>query len=81
VFVPLVDLHEANGPTEFHLGTHVKANLVLPQRHTSARCGAGAVVLYDTRIMHRGGANRAEAERPIVYLTFSRVWYRDTLNP
>ena len=81
MFVPLCDLVESNGPTEFQLATHVKANLVLPQRRTSARCGAGAVVLYDTRIMHRGGANRSTAERPMVYLTFSRVWYRDTLNP
>ena len=31
--------------------------------------------------MHRGGPNRSTAERPVIYLTFSRVWYRDTLNP
>ena len=25
--------------------------------------------------------NRSEADRPVIYLTFSRIWYRDTLNP
>lgn len=87
VFVPLVDMvadtpeQRTNGPTEFHLGTHIKANLVAPQRHAIATCRAGDLVLYDIRIMHRGGPNLGEAERPVVYLTFSRVWYRDTLNP
>ena len=27
------------------------------------------------------GANRSDADRPVVYLTFSRIWYRDMLNP
>ena len=35
----------------------------------------------DIRVMHRGGPNRRDADRPVVYLTFSRIWYRDTLNP
>ena len=81
VFVPLVDLVPANGPTEFQLATHIKANLVAPQRQARACCAAGSVVVYDVRTMHRGGPNASEAERPVVYLTFSRVWYRDTLNP
>ena len=81
VFVPLVDLTPANGPTEFQLGTHVKANLVAPQRHALACCPAGSLVVYDIRVMHRGGPNVSDAKRPVVYLTFSRVWYRDTLNP
>ena len=81
VFVPLVDLVAANGPTEFQLSTHVKANLVAPQRHALACCPAGSLVVYDVRIMHRGGPNESSGDRPMVYLTFSRVWYRDTLNP
>ena len=81
VFVPLVDLVPSNGPTEFQLATHIKANLVLPQRHASACCPAGSIVIYDIRVMHRGGPNTSTAERPVVYLTFSRIWYRDTLNP
>ena len=81
VFVPLVDLTPANGPTEFQLGTHVRANLVAKQRRAHAACPVGSLVAYDPRLMHRGGPNQSHAERPMVYLTFSRVWYRDTLNP
>ena len=81
VFVPLVDLTPANGPTEFQLGTHIRANLVQPQRRDAAACPAGSLLMYDPRLMHRGGPNASEAERPLAYLTFSRVWYRDTLNP
>ena len=79
VFVPLVDLvgsdgaAPTNGPTEFQLATHVKAHLVLPQRQAAASCAAGSIVVYDVRIMHRGGPNRADAERPVVYLTFVRA--------
>lgn len=73
----------------------------------AAVCAAGDLVIYDTRVMHRGGPNGSDADRhvitpsrrapqsplncaenrsvisgrPMVYLTFSRVWYRDTLNP
>jgi ectoine hydroxylase-related dioxygenase (phytanoyl-CoA dioxygenase family) len=81
VFVPLVDLVPSNGPTEFQLATHIKAKLVVPQRHVVACCPAGSLVVYDVRIMHRGGPNASVDERPVVYLTFSRIWYRDTLNP
>jgi ectoine hydroxylase-related dioxygenase (phytanoyl-CoA dioxygenase family) len=81
VFVPLCALTELNGPTEFQLSTHIKANLATPPTHADARAPLGSLVIYDIRVMHRGGANRSEADRPVVYLTFSRVWYRDTLNP
>jgi len=82
VFVALCELTAANGPTEFHLATHVKAHLAAPRkRHAAARCAAGSLVVYDTRILHRGGANASGAERPLVYMTFSRVWFRDTVNP
>lgn len=83
VFIPLCDLVPSNGPTEYQLGTHMKANLVKAQRHALATCPAGSFVMYDPRIMHRGGPNNSEsgADRPLVYLTISRIWYRDTLNP
>ena len=81
VFVPLCELHRDNGPTEYQLATHIKANLVQKHRHACASCPVGSFVLYDPRIMHRGGPNQSNNERALVYLTFSRVWYRDTLNP
>jgi ectoine hydroxylase-related dioxygenase (phytanoyl-CoA dioxygenase family) len=29
----------------------------------------GAVLVYDTRIWHRGGANKAKRKRPVYYIT------------
>mmetsp|Transcript_11504 Transcript_11504/g.28723 ORF Transcript_11504/g.28723 Transcript_11504/m.28723 type:complete len:101 (+) Transcript_11504:506-808(+) len=81
VFIPLCALTASNGPTEFQLSTHIKANLTRPPTHADARCPLGSVAIYDIRVMHRGGANRSDADRPVVYLTFSRNWYRDVLNP
>lgn len=81
VFVPLCELTASNGPTEFELATHVKANLVRPRRRCVACCPLGSIVAYDPRVMHRGGANLSVAERPLCYLTFSRIWFRDTFNP
>ena len=146
VFIPLCALTASNGPTEFQLSTHIKANLTRPPTHADARCPLGSVAIYDIRVMHRGGAhpchmahpcreqagseaplsagarrslplappasigrsgtrywrkgalwpghaarsplllpttgaNRSDADRPMVYLTFSRNWYRDVLNP
>ena len=59
----------------------MKANLVAPKRLALGSCPAGSLLLYDPRLMHRGGPNAAGPDRPLVYLTFSRIWYRDTLNP
>ncbi len=81
LFVPLCELTHANGPTEFELATHRKINLTRPRRRVPAVCKIGALVVYDVRVLHRGGANTSKVERPLVYMTFSRVWYRDTLNP
>ena len=78
VFVPLCELHPANGPTEYQLATHLKANLVLKPRYALASCPPGSLVMYDLRIMHRGGPNQSDAERPLVYLTISRICYRET---
>ena len=74
VFVPLCELVLDNGPTEYQLGTHLRANLVAKQRRAIASCPAGSLVLYDPRTMHRGGPNTSHADRPLVYLTFSRIW-------
>ena len=49
-------LTELNGPTEFQLSTHIKANLTRPPKHADARCPLGSLAIYDIRVMHRGGA-------------------------
>ena len=45
-----------------------------------ADMAAGAVTLFDFRIYHRGGANSAELQRPLLYSTYLREWYTDKVN-
>ena len=66
VFIPLVDLTPANGPTEFQLGTHVKANLVKPQRRCAA-AESGSDPGSEFEYLHpdlRGPATASESATP-----------------
>ena len=40
----------------------------------------GTVILFDLRLEHRGGPNRGQASRPILYLGYTNRWYRDVSN-
>lgn len=82
VLVPLSDVTEALGPTEFRLGSHGYGNLQGPDGGPGvAPCPkAGSVLIYDYRIEHRGLANCAESPRPLLYLTYAKPWWRDVRN-
>lgn len=92
VFVPLVDVGADNGPTEFCPGSHrLTRRLADPHEQDDdllERIGfsgptvtpelpAGSVLLFDYRLVHRGQANRTDADRPILYLTFAAPWFQD----
>ena len=92
VFVPLVDVTEDNGPTEFWPGSHVltqSKTTFAKMRLGTARdmppsvklAGAkGDAIIFDYRVIHRGRKNVAESSRPVLYLTSSRSWFRDAQN-
>ena len=126
VFVPLMDMTPALGPTEFIPGSHIldaAASLdklllssgtnqhegsmggdgAVESIAASSRCApllrAGSAVIYDHRLVHRGTANtthiaggggaaaagRAGKEgegvaRPMLYLMYSKPWFKETLN-
>ena len=77
-FVALQETSTALGPTEFCVGSHVDADA-----HNSLRQGAlsreavpfplavGAAVLFDPRIVHRGGPNSSERHRAYLSMTFA----------
>lgn len=81
VFYPLVDLTADNGPTEFKPGSHRLGRL---NDATLAEiplcCKAGGAILFDYRIKHRGGANRSDIPRPVLYLAYSKPFFRDAGN-
>ena len=41
---------------------------------------AGAAVLFDVRIEHRGGANTSPRPRSLLYMSYVHEWWHDALN-
>ena len=41
---------------------------------------AGGAILFDYRILHRGLGNGSPADRPMLYFTYGRQWFRDSTN-
>eukprot|EP00747_Dinoflagellata_sp_TGD_P055771 gnl/TRDRNA2_/TRDRNA2_149715_c0_seq4.p1 gnl/TRDRNA2_/TRDRNA2_149715_c0~~gnl/TRDRNA2_/TRDRNA2_149715_c0_seq4.p1 ORF type:complete len:136 (+),score=8.46 gnl/TRDRNA2_/TRDRNA2_149715_c0_seq4:178-585(+) len=69
IFVPLVDVHEANGPTEFITGSHKD----LGNRTKAGRKGPapevrkGDILIFRYTCLHWGHGNRGRDSRPIAY--------------
>jgi ectoine hydroxylase-related dioxygenase (phytanoyl-CoA dioxygenase family) len=81
VFVPLVTVTAANGPTQFWPGTHQLG------KHNerggpglSPELALGDVAVFDYRVVHRGLPNQSEAARPVLYVTYSMAWFADVQN-
>lgn len=76
VFVPLVDLTppspRSNGPTEFCLGSQILGKDAWVKDKCEAFAPkAGTAILFDYRVGHRGLANKSDAPRPTLYLTYT----------
>ena len=83
VFIPLVDLYEKNGPTEFCLGTHYLGNENFSKDMVETPLNkAGSPVIFDYRLGHRGLGNMSSESRPVVYLTYTSASneFRDSVN-
>jgi ectoine hydroxylase-related dioxygenase (phytanoyl-CoA dioxygenase family) len=80
VFVPLCNITDANGPTEFRAGSHIKANIVERPRELALACPLGSLIIFDGRVFHRGGANGSSEPREVLFLNVCRHWFRDMSN-
>jgi hypothetical protein len=91
IFVPLHDLTLAMGPTELRPGTHYHTRNLAPMmlaaacRKTLRRAVApilatGDVLIFDYRVLHRGGANKTMQNRSFLVLTVAKPWFKDILN-
>ena len=95
VFVPLVDITEDNGGTEFCLGSHRltggspdivwqdaqhKDRIGCTVTPVAFTCRAGSVIMFDYRVLHRGLANNGPEARPVLYFTYAHAWFRDMHN-
>lgn len=83
VFVPLVDLTELTGYTEFWAGSHKYSKLLQKKGDQSLPGGTlgllkrGDALLYDYRTIHRGTANAGSSARPVCYFLYARDGYED----
>ena len=77
LLIPLQDVPEGMGPTEFWPGTHVQRDEAAATAGppTRAAISAGSAVFIDARAYHRGGANVTGPVRAVAYFSFHRRWY------
>ena len=91
VFIPLVNITSAMGPTEFTLGSHAWGSVpptgsaltgkpTGQEKDLAFAVPAGTVILADYRTVHRGTRNRSDSQRPVAMFIFGRSWWRDAVN-
>lgn len=88
--IPLIDLSPATGTTAIWEGTHRGAErfdllrgLMDSPNFSDASvpmAKQGDAYLMDYRVIHGGMANRSDVARPILYIVYSRPWFRDGFN-
>jgi ectoine hydroxylase-related dioxygenase (phytanoyl-CoA dioxygenase family) len=82
--IPLLDLDESTGSTEvWPRGPR----MATPDLWTSKLAGStvlplalGDAGMIDYRVCHGGTANHGHVPRPILYIVYSRPWFRDAEN-
>jgi len=80
VLIPLVTVGEENGATEFLLGSHRTTCAEALEKTTpsfKACAEPGSIVVFDGRICHRGGRNRTDGDRAVLYMVWTKMWYDD----
>lgn len=93
VFVPLVDLVDENGPTEFTLGSHMWGSVWADDEEAEEiftgggfrdevmrNVSRGSAYIADYRTIHRGTMNRSPHPRPVLMLIYGRRWWKDSTN-
>jgi len=91
LFIPLIDLNESVGYTQFWPGSHRSRQLlglgpvarVTQSVWNSSNCRAGDGIWYDYRLMHQGMPHAAESSiaiRPVLQIIFKQKWYIEKAN-
>jgi ectoine hydroxylase-related dioxygenase (phytanoyl-CoA dioxygenase family) len=78
VLIPLVEITNENGPTEFIKQSH-RVPIIYKESYEiyAPLLSPGDMVIFEGRTMHRGSANYTNEERLIAYITFVANWYHD----
>jgi ectoine hydroxylase-related dioxygenase (phytanoyl-CoA dioxygenase family) len=82
--IPLLDLNESTGSTEvWPRGPLMATPDLWPSKlpgSTVLPLAVGDAALIDYRVCHGGTANPGLVPRPILYIVYSRPWFRDADN-
>lgn len=79
MLIPLVDCDHQTGCTKVWPGSHRRNE---PSEAESTEpfepnVAVGSVLITNSKLLHRGGANLSRIIRPLVYITYHRSWFRD----
>uniref|UniRef100_A0A7S1Y5H0 Phytanoyl-CoA dioxygenase n=1 Tax=Grammatophora oceanica TaxID=210454 RepID=A0A7S1Y5H0_9STRA len=87
VFIPLIDLDDDVGFTQFWPASHRNRDLMgfgkvaeLAQATYDGKCSAGDGIWYDYRLFHRGMPNSSTVVRPVLQVIFKKKWYVEKAN-
>lgn len=87
LFIPLIDLNDDTGYTQFWPASHGNKGLAgfgpfaeIAEATWDGKCNAGSAIWYDYRLMHRGTSNKSTLLRPVLQLLFKRKWYVEKRN-
>ena len=87
VFMPLIDLDERTGFTQFFMRSHKTSQLIgfgdaaaMLRLSFDGILRAGQSVAYDYRLLHRGMGNTSEVVRPVLQFLYTAPAYRETKN-
>jgi ectoine hydroxylase-related dioxygenase (phytanoyl-CoA dioxygenase family) len=79
ILIPLVDCTTETGCTRVwpksHRTSSEKEALEIQSLDPEVRIGS--VLITNSKLLHRGGANLSDKLRPLLYLTYHRNWFRD----
>ena len=84
MIVPLQEVTEDMGPTEFVVGSHREGWVTALQtgglEHVLATSKRGDCLLFDGRMIHRGTPCKSSSPRRAVYTVFHKKWYSDYID-
>jgi ectoine hydroxylase-related dioxygenase (phytanoyl-CoA dioxygenase family) len=79
VGIPLVEMNEVNGTTALWPGSHCDTSH-LKEDGIEPVVREGSCMLWDFRLWHGGTPNRGALPRPLLYLTYCRPWFLESMN-
>ncbi|NKB19244.1 MAG: hypothetical protein GKS01_01755 [Alphaproteobacteria bacterium] len=79
--IPLVDLNAETGGTRYYPGSQKRTDDTSPKTpYFDPEVPKGSAILFDSRVRHRGLANKSDGPRPVLYMIYARPWFRDYVN-